>query len=79
MVFPNPATDQVNIEWSESVEGYTLLLYDVIGQQLLLQETFIQSISKLLDFSAYAAGSYFLHLRNADEKTIKIFKILKIK
>jgi hypothetical protein len=78
-VFPNPATDVLNIEWSEISAPLTLTLYEATGRQLLRQNTIGQTVTKTLDLTAYSAGSYLLHLSNPDGKTIKTFKILKIK
>ncbi len=77
--FPNPATDILNIEWSEITDPLTLTLCDATGKQLLRQKTLGQTMTNTLDLTAYAAGSYLLHLSNPDGKTIKTFKILKIK
>ena len=57
----------------------TLSLYDVTGKQLLSQQALDQTMSKTVDLSTYAAGSYFLQLINQESKTIKTFKILKVK
>lgn len=78
-IFPNPTTDVLNIEWSEISDPLTLTLYDATGKQLLGQNTLGQTVTKTLDLTAYSAGSYLLHLSNPDGRTIKTFKILKIK
>lgn len=78
-VFPNPTIDVLNIKWSEVSGPLTLSLYDVTGKQLLSQQALDQTMSKTVDLSTYAAGSYFLQLINQESKTIKTFKILKVK
>ena len=78
-VFPNPATDVLNIEWSEITDPLNLNLFDATGKQLLLQKALDQTMPKTLDLSGYATGNYLLHLSNSDGETLKIFKILKIK
>lgn len=78
-VFPNPTSNFLNIEWTEISDSLSLSLYDVTGKQLLFQMTLDQTLSKMLDLSAYAAGSYVLHLRNQNKKTNKTFIIIKIK
>lgn len=78
-VFPNPATDILHIEWSEISDPLTLSLYDATGKQLIMKKVVDQTMSKTLDLTTYAAGSYLLQLSNPAEKTIKTFKILKIK
>jgi hypothetical protein len=77
--FPNPATDILNIEWSEISDPLTLSLHDATGQQLIMKKVLDQTMSITFDLTTHAAGSYLLQLSNADEQTIKIFKILKIK
>jgi hypothetical protein len=78
-VFPNPTIDVLNIKWSEVSGPLTLSLYDVTGKQLLSQQALDQTMSKTVDLSTYAAGNYFLQLINQESKTIKTFKILKVK
>ncbi len=76
-VFPNPTTDMLSVEVRELADPLSFSLYDVDGKQLLLQKTFNES--KTIDLTSLAAGTYFLQLSNEENKTIKTFKILKIK
>lgn len=78
-VFPNPTIDVLNVTWSEISGPLTLSLYDATGKPLLQQQALDQTMSKMVDLSTYAAGSYYLHLSNQESKTIKTFKILKVK
>jgi hypothetical protein len=77
-VYPNPATDVLNIEWPEIPAPLTLTLYDGTGKQLLMQKILDQTMSETLDLSTYPAGSYFLSLSDLDGQPIQTFKILKI-
>lgn len=78
-VFPNPANGQLNIEWSELSEPFHILLHDTNGRQLLAKKIANPALYMTLDLSPYRVGTYFLHLNDPNEETVKTFKILKIK
>ena len=50
-VFPNPATDVLNIEWSEISDPLTLTLYDATGKLLLRQKALDKTMTKTLDLT----------------------------
>jgi len=79
-VFPNPTSDQLNIEYSNSTQNLTLNLYDALGTQLLSEQVLMnaQFDNKSIDLSGLAANTYFLHIANEKNESIKVFKILKI-
>lgn len=78
-VFPNPTAEFINLEWTEAIDGYVLLLIDTNGKQLLQQKVTNQGRTEVIPFTDYSTGSYFLQLSTPEGKTIKTFKILKIK
>ena len=79
-VFPNPVADQLTIECSDNSEDLTFTVYDIMGKQLLSEEDFNKNgLINTIDLTTFSAGTYLLHLSNAENKTIKTFKIIKNK
>jgi len=71
-VFPNPATDKLNIQMPTN-EQYDMVLVDINGR--LLQETNFNSQSQL-DLSVYQSGVYILRIsdKNGNFTTVKVIK-----
>ncbi|UMY65586.1 SBBP repeat-containing protein [Flavobacterium sp. HJ-32-4] len=65
-VYPNPASDQLNIDLSQLAERLTdntsIILYDTFGRTVL--ETRITGVSTQLDVNSLAAGCYILAVRS---------------
>ncbi|MDR0367904.1 MAG: T9SS type A sorting domain-containing protein [Bacteroidales bacterium] len=74
-VYPNPATDNVNILFEQELFGSVdILLYDVAGKMLNSQHVTDQSV--LFNVNTVSAGLYFLQIRK-DNQIIKVEKIIK--
>ncbi|AHW62266.1 hypothetical protein FH5T_18580 [Draconibacterium orientale] len=73
-MYPNPATNNVNVRFSQIPEsGAQLLLLDINGKQLQSRE--VQSTLERLDISSYPAGIYFIKTVVGDfVKTNKLIK-----
>jgi hypothetical protein len=73
-MYPNPATNNVNVRFSQIPEsGAQLLLLDINGKQL--QSRQVQSTLEKLDISSYPAGMYFIKTIVGDlTKTNKLIK-----
>jgi Secretion system C-terminal sorting domain len=63
-VYPNPASDELNISFSEN-STYTLRLVDELGNDVLKSEVKNQT-SATLDISKLAKGFYILEVVNSD-------------
>ncbi|MEN0002598.1 MAG: SdrD B-like domain-containing protein [Bacteroidota bacterium] len=77
MLFPNPVEDQLRLELFETFDDEVTI--NVIGIQGIIYETLrLPADTKQLDvdFSNYAAGTYFLRLSlgKVDVKTMKVVK-----
>ncbi len=70
-VFPQPAKDILHIKVSKNAE---IKLYDIFGK-MVLKKT-IESGTTNLDISTVSAGTYILHVTNADGQGIKKIMIL---
>ena len=58
-IFPNPATDQVNLVWEGAVEQLTIT--DLSGRVLI--ERSVRTMNQIeLDLSAWPRGAYMIHL-----------------
>ncbi|MAP54070.1 T9SS type A sorting domain-containing protein [Altibacter sp.] len=69
--YPNPVTDQLNIEHSQTIRSVTL--FNALGQSIVSKE--YDSTSVLLDLSHVAAGSYFMRITTQEGS--KTFSVLK--
>lgn len=75
LVFPNPVSEKLNIEYQDASQRLGFKLFDLTGKQLQAQESFFQTTT--LDFSTYATGTYYLQVTDLQGKPIKTFNILK--
>jgi hypothetical protein len=75
-VFPNPATDFVNLEMQvQNKTGYFYQLFDSNGKCLKNEK--ITSVKSQIDLIGFARTSYILNVYASDQKILKSFKILK--
>jgi len=74
-IYPNPATEQLNIQLENFEPGYSFQLYDALGK-LLLTEPLLSS-NKVIPFNSYSTGLYFLVFTKGDNEKLKTFKIQK--
>ena len=66
-IYPNPSSSIVNIDHTEDLE---IILFNVLGQQIL------KTNSKIIDISALDNGTYFLVAKDSNN-TITNFKLIK--
>jgi hypothetical protein len=66
---PNPATNTVNITFSENLNQEKLSIYSISGQKI--HELGINESSIILDITSYSKGLYFIEIGNIREKFIK--------
>ena len=74
-IYPNPATEQINIHLENFEPGYSFKLYDALGK-LLLTEPLLSS-NKVIPFNSYSTGLYFLVFTKGENEKLKTFKIQK--
>jgi len=65
-LYPNPATNEVNIEFSGLKAGnYTIKMYSVLGQELHTENhDLIDNATVFFDTSDFARGTYLLSVQN---------------
>ena len=66
-IYPNPSSSIVNIDHTEDLE---IILFNILGQQIL------KTNSKIIDISALDNGTYFLVAKDSNN-TITNFKLIK--
>jgi beta-glucanase (GH16 family) len=73
IVFPNPATDKLNLKISENQIGSQVTIYSILGQEL---NSYILSTEEtILDVSNYQNGIYLLKINtNSGIQTYKFIK-----
>lgn len=64
IIYPNPATDRLNIEILDNREGVIVALFDGTGRCVLRNEYFSNKIS--LDIADFAPGLYALEISDGD-------------
>jgi hypothetical protein len=76
-VFPNPATDFVNLEMqTQNKIGYYYQLFDLNGKCLKNEK--ITAVKSQIDLIGFARTTYILNVYASDQKVLKSFKIIKI-
>jgi hypothetical protein len=73
-IYPNPAWDVINIEFSGSESLQSITLYDLQGR--MIETRFIESLQQTtLDVSTLPAGSYILEITINGQKVIRKIQV----
>lgn len=78
-VFPNPTSDQVNIQFNHRMitnQPIEIRVFDITGKLLLKKRLAINEYSSFLDFSTLKQGSYLLQI--GFEENLLFKKIIKL-
>jgi len=67
LVFPNPATEEVTFQFSDSQESHAIIIYDLLGNEIYREETNDNAIS--ISVSEFAAGLYFYTIIDDQNQT----------
>jgi hypothetical protein len=76
-VYPNPTTDLLVLSINELKEEYRYQVLDMAGKRLTNGQ--LRNNQTQLDFSSYAAGSYYVNIITNQNKQIKTFQVIKNK
>lgn len=75
-VYPNPATDYVNVKVNELPESKCIMfLYDATGRTIEVQE--IGDTETRINFERLNTGNYFLTVKSEDGKVKESFQVIK--
>jgi hypothetical protein len=75
-VYPNPISDFLTIEVSNSALNSQLFLIDASGKNLLSQT--VTEVDFILDFTPYAKGTYYLNFKNDQGQVLQTLTLQKI-
>lgn len=76
-VYPNPASEYINIKLEEMSEGNLMMhLTDLTGRMIAART--LSSIETRLEFNSIASGKYILNITSEDGKVNESFKIVKL-
>ncbi|MBA3705607.1 MAG: T9SS type A sorting domain-containing protein, partial [Bacteroidetes bacterium] len=75
-VYPNPASETVNIQYPAGLKNYQLQVFDALGQLVYAEELATDSasngsITKQLDVSTFRKGIYFINIQTENSNTFK--------
>jgi hypothetical protein len=73
LIFPNPATDIINVVKSGSIKITDLHLSNVLGEEVMIIDASDKfSIPFQIDVTALSPGIYFLNIESSDKQTASI-------
>tara|TARA_R100000935_G_scaffold21876_4_gene40527 strand:+ start:78635 stop:80257 length:1623 start_codon:yes stop_codon:yes gene_type:complete len=72
-IYPNPVTDVFNVSFPQQLERAVVIIYDVLGKQVLEKE--ISTVENKVNISELSGGVYIASI--AAEGVINNFKIIK--
>ena len=70
-VYPNPAQQQVTVDFGNSPQKGTLFVYNALGQ-LQMQQEIANAQRVTLNIASFPAGIYFVQLGNVLQKMMKV-------
>ena len=73
MVYPNPTSNALNVQFSSNQMGGTFQIYSFTGS--LVQEGLINATSMTIDVQDWEAGSYFIVSNATVGTTSKTFVV----
>ena len=76
-VYPNPTTDLLVLSVNELKEDFKYQVLDMAGKLLINGK--LTNTQTQLDFSSYAAGSYYVNIISNENKNMKTFQVIKNK
>lgn len=75
-LYPNPAKNQINIEYPESLNIQNLKIVNILGQDVYVASVNNDS-SIQLDVSSLTSGIYYIHVNTQEGTIIRKFEIIK--
>ena len=71
-LYPNPASDQITLDWNGSNKTYEIEIYNMVGQKVMTAKV---SNKSAINVSSLQKGSYLLTMKDAgSRKTIQFIK-----
>lgn len=77
LIYPNPATDYLNIKFSEPLVGETMIFLSGPDGRLITTEVMKPGVLvKEMRMQKYPAGKYFLRIKNGNKRNV--YKVIKL-
>lgn len=76
ILYPNPATDRINLASSYNINEIIYEVFDVSGKQVMIVGEVVSDDKLVLDLSGLAKGLYFMSIKTPDGKAISTQKII---
>lgn len=74
-VYPNPATDRVNLQLEEFNGQYTVQVFNALGMEVL--NTTAVNATQTLDISTLSTGQYMVRVFNNEKESVERLNIIK--
>jgi hypothetical protein len=71
-VYPNPNSGQFTIKLNYSQNGYTVEIYNMVGEKIY--QSVLSNSQNIINLSSQPAGMYFVHLKS--EEGVEVGKVL---
>ncbi|MCH9659530.1 MAG: T9SS type A sorting domain-containing protein [Bacteroidetes bacterium] len=77
-VYPNPANNQLTIEFTDMMgQDFSIIFFDIQGRAVLRRELRETANSEILDLDSLSRGTYLMVLTTKATQQSKTFKIIK--
>lgn len=76
-VYPNPAKDVLNIEFSSGTASGWLQVFDMNGKRVAAYDVSGYTSVLTLDTGSFSEGTYFLHLNSGSAAFTKLFHVIR--
>ena len=73
LIYPNPAVNEITIQWQQPIKTYQIELIDAKGKTMSKEEARVQN--KTLQISTFPPGLYMIKIRNEDQ--LLTYKFIK--
>ncbi len=70
-IYPNPASDNITINYTSSLKNYTINIYDVMGS--LVKTMICKSASATIPVGEFTSGIYLLNVKDGNHSSVKRF------
>jgi hypothetical protein len=70
-LYPNPASDYVNLSFIEAGEDYKIEIYDALGKKVLKKNYISSSSDERIYLNGISAGIYFINIYSDTDQITK--------
>ncbi|MCK9480276.1 MAG: T9SS type A sorting domain-containing protein [Bacteroidia bacterium] len=67
LLYPNPTSDEVTLQWKKGFQSSDVKVYDINGK-LIAQRVWKKESSLTLNTSAWAEGTYFIQIETGEQE-----------